>query len=348
MRYRIAGHSGLRVAETVLGTETFGDATPVDESRRILDYYFEHGGNILDTASSYANGRSEEVIGELLGARRENVIIATKYSAANGITDPNAAGNHRRSLVRSVDRSLRRLRTDWIDLLWLHIWDGTTPVEEILHAMDDIVRCGKVLHVGFSDTPAWVVAEASAIGRIRGWSTPTAIQAPYNLATRDAERELLPMAAANGIPMFAWGVLSGGLLTGKYLSPQDSPRRYGEMELTERVRSLSTAVVSAAREISATPGQVALAWIKHSAWSAHIIPIIGVRTADQLAENLAAHCLDLPHEVINQLDKVVNFKAGFPSDFLRSDEVLDLLFGRFRSQLSVFRGGRTTLRENGW
>jgi aryl-alcohol dehydrogenase-like predicted oxidoreductase len=336
MRYRITGHSGLRIAEAVLGTETFGDAASVEESRRILDLYFEHGGNTLDTASSYANGRSEEVIGELLGAQREKVIIATKYSAANGITEPNAAGNHRRSLVRSVDRSLRRLQTDWIDLLWLHVWDGTTPVEEILRAMDDIVRCGKVLHIGFSNTPAWVVAEALAIGRIRGWSTPTAIQAPYNLASRDAERELLPMAAANSIPMFAWGVLGGGLLTGKYLSPQDNPRRYGEMKLTERVRSLSTAIVSAAKEISATPGQVALAWVKHSVWSAHIIPIIGIRTANQLAENLTAYSLDLPHEVISQLDSIVNFKAGFPSDFLQSDDVLDLLFGRFRGQLSVY------------
>jgi aryl-alcohol dehydrogenase-like predicted oxidoreductase len=338
VRFRIAGPSGLRVSDIALGTETFGDSASAEESRKILDLYYELGGNVLDTAAGYADGRGEEIIGELLGTRRDEVIISTKYGAALSAADPNATGNHRRCMVRSVERSLRRLRTDWIDLLWLHIWDGTVPVEEVLRAMDDLVRSGKVLHVGLSDTPAWVASEAVAVARLRGWAAPTAIQAPYNFASRDAERDLLPMAAAHGMPMFAWGVLGGGLLTGKYLHPQDAARRYGEMDPGGRARLLSEAIVSAAREVSATPAQTALAWIAGGRWSAHVIPIVGVRSADQLAENLARLPAPLPREVVERLDSVVDFKPGFPNEFLRSDDVRKLVSGGFAERIDLPAG----------
>src|SRR3981081_272475 len=200
MRYRLLGSSALRVSEVALGTMTFGErwgwgAEPAGAGR-MLDVYLDRGGNFVATASNYTDGESEEQLGELLEGRRERVVLATKYTLTSRPGDPNAGGNHRKNLVQTLEASLRRLRTDRIDLLWMHMWDGITPIDEVVRALDDLVTAGKVHAIGISDTPGWGISGAWATAELRGWSRPAAIQLPYSLSGRDAERELLPMASA--------------------------------------------------------------------------------------------------------------------------------------------------------
>ena len=198
MRYRLLGNTGLRVSQLFLGAMTFGDPDTVgaapEECRRMVDAYAEAGGNVIDTASNYRGGASEAIVGEVLEGRRDQFVVATKYTVARDPGDPNAAGNHRKNLRLSLETSLRRLRTDYVDLLWVHMWDAHTPVEETIRALDDVVRAGRVLYVGISDTPAWVVARANTLAELRGWTVFAGLQVPYSLLQRDVERELLPMA----------------------------------------------------------------------------------------------------------------------------------------------------------
>src|SRR6185312_6896500 len=218
--YRLLGRSGLRVSPLALGAMTFGQdwgwGADKVEARRLFDTYLDHGGNFIDTANQYTNGTSEAFLGEFAAGRRDSLVIATKYTLASRAGDPNSGGNHRKSMVRSVEESLERLKTDYIDLLYLHAWDGTTPVEEILRAMDDLVRAGKVLYVGISDIPAWQVARMQAIADLRGWSPLVALQIEYSLIERTVERDLIPMAGEMGLGVIPWSPLASGVLTGKY------------------------------------------------------------------------------------------------------------------------------------
>ena len=195
MRYRLLGHTGLRVSELALGAMTFGErwgwGAPKDECERILRRYADAGGNFVDTANYYTGGESEEILGALLAPDRERWVLATKYTLNTGTSDPNAGGMHRKSLVRALEASLRRLRTDYVDVLWVHIWDPLTPVDELVRALDDVVSAGKALYVGISDTPAWIVAEAVTLADLRGWSRFAGLQVPYSLVERTVERELL-------------------------------------------------------------------------------------------------------------------------------------------------------------
>src|ERR1700730_7616622 len=208
MRYRLLGDSGIRVSELALGTMTFGTAwgwgAAPDECARIVAAYADAGGNFIDTACNYTAGDAEPIVGELLQGRRDQFVLATKYTLTVDRADPNAGGNHSKSLRRIVEQSLRRLRTDYIDLLWLHMWDGLTSVEQLMQALAVQVRSGKVLHIAFSDTPAWVVSQACEVARAAGWSLPVAVQAPYSASARDIERELLPMAAAHRMAALTW------------------------------------------------------------------------------------------------------------------------------------------------
>ncbi|MDJ0854760.1 MAG: aldo/keto reductase, partial [Desulfobacterales bacterium] len=211
MRYRLLGHSGLRVSELCLGAMTFGDdrgwgASPA-ESRRIFDAFAEAGGNFIDTADIYTAGTSEKLVGEFVAGDRERFVLATKYSNSAPVGDPNAAGNHRKNMVQSLEASLKRMQLDYIDLYWLHAWDFMTPVEEVMRAFDDLVRAGKILYAGISDTPAWIVSRADALADFRGWSRFVAIQVEYSLVERTVERELLPMAKALDLGVTAWSPL---------------------------------------------------------------------------------------------------------------------------------------------
>src|ERR671914_1863054 len=259
MRYRLLGASGLRVSELALGTMTFGEdwgwGASREESRRIFEAFAEAGGNFVDTANNYTDGTSEEYVGVFVASAGDHFVIATNPPLPPRRDDPNAGGNHRKNMVQALEASLRRLRTDYVDLLWLHMWDGLTPVEEILRAFDDLVRAGKVLYVGFSDTPAWVVSRAHAIATVRGWTPPVAVQLPLSLADRGAQRDLLPMAGELDLAVCAWGTLEGGTLTGKYFSEDGSQRRYsGDPGETEQALAREVMAVAQKRGGPPPPG----------------------------------------------------------------------------------------------
>jgi aryl-alcohol dehydrogenase-like predicted oxidoreductase len=327
MRYKLLGRSGLRVSELALGTMTFGEAwgwgASKDECRAVYEAFVDAGGNFVDTSCNYTDGESERIVGELVREHRERVVLATKYTLSGRRDDPNGGGNQRKNLVQTLEDSLRRLDTDYVDLLWLHMWDGMTPVEEVLRTFDALVAAGKVLYVGFSDTPAWVVSQAVAIAELRGWARPVAAQFPYSLADRDVERELLPMAQALDLGATTWGVLEGGALTGKYLADGSEPRRYDRAG--ERVNAIAREVVAVAAELDATPSQVATAWVRAQPWP--IVPIVGARSAAQLRENLGVLEVELSADQIERLSAAGGFSVGFPREFLESEHVRGLIFG---------------------
>lgn len=321
MRYRLLGTSGLRVSDLFLGAMTFAEGfahgAGVEEARRIVDAYSEAGGNVVDTAVNYRDGASEEVVGEVLAGRRDQLVLATKYGVSRDPADPNAAGAHRKNLRLSLETSLRRLQTDYIDLYYVHLWDQLTPIEETMRALDDAVRAGSVLHVGISDTPAWVAAQANTFARGNGLTPFVATQARYNLLSRDAERDLIPSAEALGMSVAAWSPLGGGVLSGKFTRPggTDSPSRLAAASITERDHAVAGVVQAVADELGATASQVALTWTM--ARSRFVHPILGVRTLDQLQDNLGAADLLLPSEALDRLEDATVFDIGFPHDFIR-------------------------------
>jgi aryl-alcohol dehydrogenase-like predicted oxidoreductase len=347
MRYKLLGRSGLRVSEICLGTMTFGEdwgwGASKDESRRILDTYLDAGGNFVDTANLYTNGTSETFLGEFLQGRREGVVLATKYTNAAPGTDPNAAGNHRKSMVQALEHSLKRLKTDYVDLYWLHIWDFLTPVDEVMRAFDDLVRSGKVLYAGISDAPAWVVARGNTMAELRGWTPFVGLQVEYSLAERTPERELLPMADSLEIGVTAWSPLAGGLLTGKYSGQgkQQSGGRYHNpmmkdfAEVDERKTTIAETVTSIAQELGRSPAQVALAWLLRRPYRVPVIPIVGARELSQVQDNLACVELHLGGDHLRRLDEVSGIELGFPHDFFTKDMVKGFAFGGMRERIDA-------------
>lgn len=339
MRYKLLGKSGLRVSELSLGTMTFGEdwgwGASVDESRKIFDSYVEAGGNFIDTANGYTDGSSEKIVGELIGLERQRFVVATKYSFPLRMNDnkgyPNASGNHRKNLIQSLEGSLKRLNTDYIDLFWLHAWDFTTPIEEVLRSLDDLVRQGKVLYIGISDTPAWIVSQANTIAQYQGWTQFVALQVEYSLIQRTPERDLLPMAKAFDLAVTPWSPLGGGVLTGKYNQPPQEGSEQARLAnaalgtISERSLAIAEVVSQVAAEIGHTPSQVALAWLR--AQSGVIIPIIGARKLTQFQDNLASIEVNLSPEHLQRLNEVSKIELGFPHDFLQNDVIRDRLFG---------------------
>jgi aryl-alcohol dehydrogenase-like predicted oxidoreductase len=220
MKYFLLGKSGLRVSEICLGTMTFGKewgwGASKEESRKIFDAYVDAGGNFIDTANIYTDGTSEKYVSDFVSYDRDRFVIATKYTSNTRAGDPNAGGNHRKNMVQSLEASLKRLNTDYIDLYWVHAWDQTTPIEEMMRALDDLVKSGKILYIGISDAPAWVVSQANTLANLKGWTEFASIQIEYSLIERTSERELLPMANVLDIGITAWSPLGSGVLTGKY------------------------------------------------------------------------------------------------------------------------------------
>lgn len=303
MRYRLLGRTGLRVSELFLGAMAFGRNAPLDEARRIVDLYADAGGNVVDTANYYSAGASESILGEVLEGRRDRFVLATKYTLSRDHTDLNAAGNHRKSLTLSLEDSLRRLRTDYLDLYWVHLWDRHTPVEETMRALDDAVRAGKILYVGISDAPAWVVAQANTLSELRGWTPFAGVQVPYSLLNRDIERELLPMAESFGLTVATWSALGHGVLSGR--STDSLPPR--EQAVAKTVREV-------ADELGATSAQVAIAWTRTHSRAVH--PLLGASRAEQVADNLGALDLQLPDDAVKRLEAATEFILGFPGDFI--------------------------------
>jgi aryl-alcohol dehydrogenase-like predicted oxidoreductase len=333
MRYKLLGNSGLRVSELCLGTMTFGEdwgwGSNKEECRAIFDTFAEAGGNFLDTANLYTNGTSETLVGEFVKGDREKWVIATKYSLNMRPGDVNASGNHRKNLIQAVEASLKRLGTDYIDLLWLHVWDSLTPIEEVMRAFDDLVRMGKVLYIGVSDTPAWIISQGNTLATLRGWTPFIGLQIEYSLKERTPERELLPMAQALNIGVTAWSPLGGGVLTGKYnqsnpvdgrLSMTDQP-----FQIFDRDLKIAEVVLAIAAEIQRSPAQVALNWLKNRSNS--VIPIIGARKLSQLQDNLACIDFNLTPEQLQRLDNISAISLGFPHELLASQFVRDILLG---------------------
>jgi aryl-alcohol dehydrogenase-like predicted oxidoreductase len=341
MNYRLFGRSGLRVSELALGTMTFGTdwgwGADRDECRKMFDCYAEAGGNFVDTANNYTNGASERIVGELVAADRDHFVVATKYSLSTRPDDPNAGGNHRKNLVRALEASLERLGTDHVDLLWVHMWDGMTPVDEVVRALDDLVRAGKVLYVGASDTPAWAVARAVTMAELRGWAAFCGLQVPWSLADRSVENELLPLAAALDLAVTPWGVLESGELTGKYLAPDGRPSRSRPEHVSPRVNDLAREVVAVAAELGRPPAQVAINWVRQQETGCPVIPIVGARSAAQLADNLGCLELALTAEQLARLTAASAFQPGFPRSFLESDHVRGLVFGITFERIAAHR-----------
>lgn len=342
--YRLLGRSGLRVSPLSLGTMTFGSdwgwGAGKDEARSIFDAYVERGGNFIDTANKYTDGTAERFLGEFAKGRRDSLVIATKYTLAERADDPNSGGNHRKSMVRTVEQSLRRLGTDHIDLLYLHAWDGTTPVEEVMRALDDLVRAGKVLHAGVSDTPAWQISRMQTLAGLRGWSPFTALQIEYSLIQRTVERELLPMAREMGLGVVPWSPLASGVLTGKY-GPADLAHETGSDaggtrkdiaaangSLTEHGLAVAAVVKEVADSMGRTPSQVALAWTLLD--PVVTAPITGVRTLKQLEDNLGALDVRFTSDQLAALERVSAVELGFPHDFLANPLTRAMMFGDAR------------------
>lgn len=327
MKYKLLGHSGVRVSELCLGTMTFGDdwgwGASKEVSQQIFDTYVQAGGNFIDTSCNYTDGTSEKFIGEFVRGQRERFVIATKYSLTQRKNDPNGGGNSRKNMVQTVEDSLKRLQTDYLDLLYLHMWDYTTPVEEVLRGFDDLVRQGKVLYVAFSDTPAWVISRAVTMADLRGWARPVAVQIPYSLASRDVEREVLTMARNLDLAILPWGLIGGGVLTGKYNNGSTEPRRYDSA--SDRAKNIAAEVGKIASEMGRSPAQVAINWVRQQPGT--IIPILGARTLAQIEDNLRVLEFSLTDEQMQSLSALAGFNRGFPDNFLEDDEVHGLIFG---------------------
>jgi len=341
MRYKLLGKSGLRVSELALGTMTFGEewgwGASKDESHKIFQAFAEAGGNFIDTANRYTEGTSEKYVGEFIAPDRAHFVVSTKYTLVTRRGDPNAAGNHRKNMVQSLEASLKRLQTDYIDVYWVHAWDGITPIEEVMRALDDLVRAGKVLYVGISDTPAWVVSRANTLAELHGWTQFIGLQIRYSLLDRAVERDLLPMARALDIGVTAWGALGSGVLSGKYnKNASESGRAAMWHVLDARSLAIAEAATKIANEVGRSPAQVALNWVRQQ--PGVVIPIVGSRKLAQILDNVACVEFKLTDEQMQRLNEVSKIELGFPHDFLASDEIKDIVFAGTYDQIDTRRG----------
>src|SRR6195952_1446236 len=306
MNYKLLGRSGLKVSELSLGTMGFGTeggwGADKAESFAIIDAYANAGGNFLDTANVYQKGTSEKIIGEYLSNHdRDYFVLATKYSLKDNQTNPNASGNNRKNMMRSVEESLKRLKTDFLDVLYLHIWDDITPIDEVLRGLDDLIRQGKVNYAAISDTPAWMVSKGNTMAELMGWSQFIALQVEYSLLKRDAERDLIPMAKHFGMTVTPWAPLAGGALTGKYLRNDPGRIKEGSNRLNEKSQSITKVVVEIAEELGVQPSHVALKWTMQQGFQC--IPIVGATKLQQLEENLKVIDVILEEKHFQKLDE---------------------------------------------
>ena len=342
MHYQLLGPSGLRVSDICLGTMTFGEdwgwGASQDASREMFDAFAAAGGNFIDTSSNYTNGTAERFIGDFVAADRDYWVIATKYTLRRPGSNPadlNAGGNARKNMVRTVEQSLGRLRTDHIDLLYLHMWDYSTRPEEVLRGLDDLVRAGKVHYVGISDTPAWVVSRAQAIAELRGWSSFVAYQGAYNVVSRGIEADVLPMSRALGLSVLAFDLLGGGALTGKFNRPEGPGEPTRARQIDEPSRAAADVIMRVAEEVGRSPSQVAIHWVTRRA--PNVIPIVGARRLSQLADNLGALDFELTPEQMDALTAVRPLTREYPHTFWNDFVRGDLIYGQSVDKLRADR-----------
>lgn len=343
MRYKLLGKSGLRVSELCLGAGTFGTnwgpiGSDKEESRKIFEVFANAGGNFLDTSNRYQEGMSEQIVGELIHSDRDHFVVASKYTLYDLYTkldDPNGSGSHRKNLRRSVEGSLKRLQTDYIDLLYVHIWDPLTPIEEVMRSLDDLIRAGKILYVGCSNLPAWIISRANTLAEFRGWTPFVANEIEYNLVERTPEREQIPMCQALDVAVLCWSALSGGIVSGKYntgkLDPHqphrlkdtlDPAKKHYWLATEQRNLKIMEKVVQIAETINRPPVQVALNWLRQK--PGVVIPIFSARTVEQAKEDVGCVEWNLSPEQMRKLNEVTEpaltspiVKWGYPNDFLQ-------------------------------
>jgi aryl-alcohol dehydrogenase-like predicted oxidoreductase len=332
MNYKLLGRSGLKVSELCLGAMGFGTeggwGAEKDASFAIIDAFANAGGNFIDTANVYKLGTSEKIIGEYLGNHdRDYFVLATKYTLKDNTTNPNASGNNRKNMMRSVEESLKRLKTDFIDVLYLHIWDNITPIDEVLRGLDDLIKQGKITYAAISDTPAWVVSKGNTLAELMGWSQFIALQVEYSLLARTAERELIPMAKHYGMTVTPWAPLAGGALTGKYLRGEQGRVKAESNRRNNRAQTITETVVDIAEELGVSESHVALQWMMDRDFSC--IPIVGATKIDQLNDNLKAVDTKLTPDHFKKLNEASAIELGFPGDFFNEDAVKMNSFGGF-------------------
>jgi aryl-alcohol dehydrogenase-like predicted oxidoreductase len=335
MKYHLFGNTGLRVSELCLGTMGFGTengwGANQQNSKEVFDTFANAGGNFIDTANIYTNGTSEKFVGEFIASDRDHFVVATKYGLKDRNGDPNFSGNHRKNMMRSVQESLKRLQTDYIDVLWLHIWDFTTSPEEVLMGLNDLIQRGMVQYIGISDTPAWRVAQANTIAELRGWHKFAGIQIEYSLISRSAERDLLPMAKALNLSVTPWAPLAGGALTGKYLRGEKGRLPEASKRLNERSTLIAQTVVDAANDIGCAPSHVALQWTRQR--TQQVIPIVGATKNSQIQEALGCITVEIPEHWMQKLHEVSAIELGFPHDFYNEPGVIDVSYGQTKDQI---------------
>lgn len=326
--YYLLGKSGLRVSPLCLGTMTFGTewgwGSEAEAARAIFDRYLAAGGNFIDTADGYTGGRSEELLGQFMAETktRDQLVVATKFSFNARPGDPNAGGNGRKNIHRALEGSLRRLRTDYVDLYWLHAWDALTPVEEVLHTLDGLVQAGKIRYIGFSDTPAWYLSRAQTMAELRGYEKICALQLEYSLAERNIEREHVPAAQQLGMGICPWSPLASGLLSGKYQRTSTGGQGDGRLQVTqsspnpvfqkfnEKNWKVVDVLVGVAKELGRSPAQVALNWITKR--PGVVSTIIGATKLAQLDDNLGALDFEIPGELSRRLEENSRPELVFP------------------------------------
>ena len=357
MRYKLLGHSGLRVSELCLGTMTFGEANQLGASesvcRQIFDGFVDAGGNFFDTANVYNMGTAERMLADFMGVERERYVVASKYSLCMDQTDPNAGGNNRKNLVQSVDASLKRLGTEYLDLLWVHAWDYSLPIDQIMRALDDVVSSGKVLHLGISNASAWIIGSANTLARERGWTSFCAMQILYNLVQRHVEPEYLGLAKSQDMAITPWSPIGGGLLTDKFAKGGDAEARaasrmettqWGARYMDDQKLAVAEAINEIAKDIGRPTAQVAVNWLRQNS-TANCIPILGVKTPAQLAETLG--CLDfaLSSSQIERLNAASAIDHGYPGRLTGDPFMRRLNFGKIGDQIDHPNDPRPALIE---
>jgi aryl-alcohol dehydrogenase-like predicted oxidoreductase len=336
MNYKLLGQSGLRVSELALGTMGFGTewnwGCDKQLSQQIFDAYANASGNFIDTANRYTEGTSEKFVGDFIAKDRDHFVVATKYSLRDRGGDLNFAGNHRKNMMRSVKDSLWRLNTDYIDLLWVHAWDGWTPTEEIMKGLEDLITRGLVHYIGISDTPAWVVSQANTMAQLRGWNQFVGLQIEYSLLQRTVEAELMPMAKAFGMTVTPWAPLGGGALTGKYLKGDKGRLPESSIRLGDRATVIAQKVVEVATQLGVTASQLAINWTRQHK-NQSVIPIVGATKVSQVEDVLGCLNFEIPADAMNQLNEASKVDLPFPQKFLTEGTVLDVLYGGMKDKL---------------
>lgn len=340
MNYKLFGKSGLRVSELCLGTMGFGTewkwGCDKEVSKQIFDAFANAGGNFIDTANRYTEGTSEKFVGDFIARDRDHFVIATKYSLRDRMGDLNFAGNHRKNLMRSVKESLWRLNTDYIDVLWLHIWDSWTPTEEILKGLNDLISRGMVHYIGISDTPAWIVSQANTMAELRGWSQFIGLQIEYSLIQRTVEAEFFPMAKSYGMTITPWAPLAGGALTGKYLKGDKGRLVETSVRLGERATAITKKVVEVADRLGVSASQLAINWTRQHK-NQSVIPIVGATRVSQVEDVFGCLSFEIPVDLMAELNEVSKVDLPFPQKFFNEAGVQDVLYGGMKDKMKDSR-----------